>query len=161
MKRENTDSWNFGPEIATSEIPILQSFKWPEILRRFFIEYIKNTGEKKYQRGPTSCPQGNRARPPGRALMPCGANSWPPAPSFCYIRSFALKNYREDFRDETPPSRGRTWAGSILLSGGAIPPGILPSGRGKSKPSTSPTILSSWEDQSSSTSSPAPSRLKP
>ena len=28
------------------------------------MEYIKNTRAKKYQRGPTSCPQGNRARPP-------------------------------------------------------------------------------------------------
>jgi hypothetical protein len=71
------------------------------------------------------------------------------------------KKSEEDFRDKAPPSRGGTWAGAILLSGGAIPPGILPSGRGKSKPSTSPMILSSREDQSSSTSSPAPSHLKP
>jgi hypothetical protein len=77
------------------------------------------------------------------------------------MKPFALeKKSREDFQDEAPPSRGRTWAGALLLSGGAIPSGKLPSGRGKSKPSTSPTILSSWEDKSSSTSSPAPSHLK-
>ena len=78
--------------------------------------------------------------PPRRALVPRGAPGPLLAPIFWYISAFDLKNYREDFRDEAPPSRGRTWAGPILLSGGAILPGILPSGRGKSKPSTSPTI---------------------
>ena len=97
MKRENAGNWNSGPEIATSDIPILQSSKWPKILQRLFIEYIKNTGEKKYQRGPTSCPQGNRARPPRHALMPCGAHNWPPASSFCYIGSFSLKNGEKTF----------------------------------------------------------------
>jgi hypothetical protein len=66
------------------------------------------------------------------------------------MKPFALEKSEEYFRDEAPPSQGRTWEGAILLSGGAILPGILPSGRGKLKPSTSPTILSSWEDQSSS-----------
>jgi Asp-tRNA(Asn)/Glu-tRNA(Gln) amidotransferase A subunit family amidase len=122
-----------------------------------FKKIEKNTGEKKYQRGPTNCPKGNKARPdalwgPQLASVPL---------LLLYKVIFPKKNYREDFRDKAPPSRGGTWAGAILLSDGAIPPGILPSGRGKSKPSTSPMILSLWEDQSSSTSSPAPSHLKP
>ena len=63
--------------------------------------------------------------------------------------------------DEAPPSRGGTWAGALLPSGGAILPGELPFRKGKSSSSSSPTTLPSWGGQSPSTSSPAPSHLKP
>ena len=59
----------------------------------------------------------------------------------------------EDFQDEASPPRGGTWAGALLPSGGAIPPGELPSRRGKSSSSSSPTTLPSWGGLSSSTSS--------
>ena len=114
---------------------------------------------KKYQRGThqEATSLGGLPYPPGRAPRACGAPGRPPGPIFSYMNPFALeKKSIEDFRDEAPPSRGGTWAGELLLSGLVISSGILPSGRGKSKSSTSPTILSSCEDQSSSTSSPAP-----
>jgi Fe-S cluster assembly iron-binding protein IscA len=49
----------------------------------------------------------------------------------------------------------------LLPSDGAIPPGELPSWRGKSSSSSSPTTLPSWGGQSPSTCSTAPSHLKP
>src|SRR3989337_2289793 len=70
MKRENAGSWNSGPKRSKSERPILHNSKSPENLRRIILEYIKNIGRIKYQRGPTRKPQGwGRALPPGCA--PC------------------------------------------------------------------------------------------
>ena len=57
MKKENTDSWNSGPERSKSERPILHISKSLENLQRIILEYIKNTGQRKYQRGPTRWPQ--------------------------------------------------------------------------------------------------------
>ena len=48
---------------SKSVIPILHNSKSPENLRRIILEYIKNTGRRKYQRGPTRQPQACRARP--------------------------------------------------------------------------------------------------
>ena len=39
LKREIAGSWNFGPEKAMSEIPILHISKWAEILRRNILEH--------------------------------------------------------------------------------------------------------------------------
>ena len=58
---------------------------------------------------------------PRRALVGCAQPSPPPVPIFWYIRSFDLEKKGEDFRDGVLPSGGRTWAGALLLSGGAIP----------------------------------------
>lgn len=55
---------------------------------------------------------------------------------------------REHFRDFPPPSRGKTKVGAFLLSDGGIPPRKLLFGREKSKPMSSPMLLSSWEASS-------------
>ena len=148
MKREIAGRWNSWPKRATIEITILQSSKWPKILRIIFLKFIKNNRRKKYPRGLTMGPQGTRTR-----------RRRPPVPLFCYMKPYALK-IEEDFREEAPLSWGGTWTWAHLLSRGAIPQGILPSGREKSKPTTSPTFLLSWEDSSPSTSSPTPSHLQ-
>ena len=89
--------------------------------------------------------------PPGRALVYRGLLGPPLVPIFWYIVIFDLeKKSEEDFRNEAPPPRGGTWVGALLPSGGAILPGELPSRRGKSKLSSSPTPLLSLGGQSSS-----------
>src|SRR3989337_1469553 len=89
----------------------------------------KKYWEQKVPEGATQVPTGHQgAPPPRRALVPHGAPGPLLAPIFWYIRAFDLKNYREDFRDGAPLSQGRTWVGALLLSGGEILPGILPSG---------------------------------
>jgi hypothetical protein len=159
-RRENAGSWISGPEKATAKIPILHISKWAEIPRGIILEYIRNTGPENNRRRATRCPHSTWAPPLGRALVLCEAPGPPPTLSFCYISHFTLKLLWGDFQDEAPPPRGGTRAGAIWLSGGQIPSGTLSSG-GESKPSSSPTTLSSWEDQSSSSSTIAPSHLNP
>ena len=89
-----------------------------------------------------------RAREPRRALVGCAHPGPTPVPIFWYICHFDLENIRIWLSDQALPSRGGTWAGACLCSGGAIPPGELPSRRGKSSSSSSPTTLPSWGGQS-------------
>ena len=134
-------------------LPILHNSKWAETLRRIFMEYLRIIGANNYQRGSTRCAQLTwRARAPRRAMVGCALLDPPTVPLFWYISHFDLeKKSEEDFRDEAPPSWGGTWAGALLPSG-AIPPGELPSRRGKSSSSSSQTTLPSWWGQSPSTS---------
>ena len=74
------------------ERPILHNSKSPEKLRRIILEYIKNIGRKKYQRGPTRRSQARgQALPPGRAPVACGPPGRPPVPIFCYMEGFDLE----------------------------------------------------------------------
>ena len=154
-KRENAGSWNFGPEKATSELPILNNYKWAENLCRIVLEYMKNIGANNYRRGPPWWAQDTRACPGG--LCP----PWPTsgAPLLVYKSFWPRKNKERYF--EPKCRRLEAWAGALLPSGGAIPSGELPSRRGKSSSSLSPTTLPSLGGQSPSTSSIAPSPLKP
>ena len=116
-----------------------------------FLEYIKNIGQRKYQRGATSQPQGWRARP-----RPCGPPGRPPVPIFCYMKSFTLEKILSKLtrRNSAATRRklGRTnlglrqscSAGDTSLSEGEIITNAPLIGRG----------------QSPSTSSPAPSHLQ-
>src|SRR3990170_2948402 len=80
---------------SKSERPILHNSKSPENLRRIILEYIKNTGRRKYQRGPTRRPQAwGRALPPGHAPVACGPPGRPPVPIFCYMMCFDLEKIR-------------------------------------------------------------------
>ena len=127
------------------------------------MEYIRRIfGENKYQRGPTRWEQPTWARQ-GAQARPGGLCSRRPTSGahLLDISHFDLEKIREYFRDEAPLSRGRTWARALLPSGGVILPGELPSRRGKSSSSSSPTTLPSWGGQYPSTSSIARSPLKP
>ena len=101
-------------------------------------------------------------KPTGRALMACGRPSGLPTPLFSYMVCFTLeKNHKITFGTKRRRLEAENWADARLHSGSQILPGKSLSGRGRSKPSSSPTLPLSWEDQSSSTSSPAPSHLQP
>src|SRR3990170_4310755 len=94
-KRENAGSCNSGPERSKSERSIIHNSKSPENLRRIILEYIKNIGRRKYQRGPTRRPQAwGRTLPPGRAPVACGLPGRPPVPIFCYMEGFDLEKIR-------------------------------------------------------------------
>ena len=94
-KRENAASWNSRLEkeqiLETYSGKLQKDLK----LRKLVLEYIKNIGRRKHQRGATHQPRGWRARPspwvrplphgpPGRLLMPI----------LCYMVSFSLEKIR-------------------------------------------------------------------
>ena len=97
--------------------PILHNSKSPETPRKSVLEYIKNIGRRKHQRGATPCPRGwGRALPPWACPLPHGPPSRPPMPIFCYMVCFDLeKKSRGSFRDEALPSRGVIRSFCIML----------------------------------------------
>ena len=73
IKRENVGSWNSGLE----KEQILETSKSPETPRKLFLEIIKNTERRKYQRGPTPWARGWGARPTPLGVPPyLVAASW-------------------------------------------------------------------------------------
>ena len=88
------------------------------------MEYIKNTGERINQRGPTPWPRGW-----GRALLPRGPPSGSSVPIFCYMKSFVReKNHKQAFgtkRRRLKAKRGQdqSRAAAELFCRGNIPLG--------------------------------------
>ena len=110
--------------------PILRNSKSPETPRKLFLEIIKNTERKKYQRGPlTSHEGGGHALPPGRAPLPRGPPGGPPMTIFCYMESFdEEKNHKPSFwtrlrRHEAEPWRNQSRALAELFCRGNFPSG--------------------------------------
>jgi hypothetical protein len=130
-------------------------------MKNYFVIY-KNTGRKKYRRGPSMGPQVKGARPaPWAHPGTCGLHRGPLMLIFSYMNPFSLeKPIKRRLLGPAAASRGGSRDGALLLSSGVILPGILLSRRGKSKPFSSPTLITSWEHPSPSTSSPAPSHVK-
>ena len=63
-----------------------------ETLRELFSKYIKNIGQKKYQRGATHHPRGwGHALPPLARPLPRGPPGRPPVTIFYYMKSFTLE----------------------------------------------------------------------
>ena len=136
-----------GWDRSKNQRPILHNSKSPETPRKLFLEIIKNTERKKYQRGPTPLPRG----------PPVG----PPVPIFCYMKSFVQRKIisKLSWRDSAAMRRniGGTnlglWqscsAGDTSLRETEIITIII---------TNAPLIE---RGQSSSTSSSAPSPLKP
>ena len=93
------------------------------------MEYIKNIGRRKNQRGATSQPQGWRARPtPWHAPDLVGPLAGLRCPSLAICSLSPWKKSEASFRDEAPPPRGETWrnqsrAPAELLCRENIPPG--------------------------------------
>ena len=142
--------------------PILHNPKQAETLQSFFMEYLRNIGANKYQRGPLGGHNPPwRAREQKHALVGCGHPNPPPVPIFWYISHFDLEKVRSGLLGRSATVSMRNFGRSTFPSGGAISPGELPSQRGKSSSSSSPTTLPSWGGQSPSTSSTTPSHLKP
>ena len=100
-------------------------------------------------------------RPPvGRGPLSPGPAGGLLASIFCSMKGFPLEKIMGKLRGRNSAATRRNLGGINLGSSGAVLLGTLPSGRGKSSPTSSPTILSSGGGQSPSTSSPAPSHLK-
>ena len=161
-KRENSGSWKSDLKKlrqATYSAQLQMSWNFTEIFYGIYKNYWKEKVSEGSQDGPTT--HQGAPGPPGAArcvlLSPLSSQGPPSGIS----SSLTWKKSWEDFRDEEPPSRGGTWAGAIVPSGGQIPPGELPSRRGKPSSSSSPSTLPSWGELSSSSSSTAPSHLKP
>ena len=92
MKRENAGSWGSGLEkeqiLETYSAQLQKSWNFTEVI--FGIN--KNTGERKYQRGPTPWPRGwGRTLAPWARPLPCGPPGSPPVTIFYYMKSFTLK----------------------------------------------------------------------
>ena len=89
--------------------PILHNSKSPETSRKSFLEFIKNTGRRKYQRGATPWPRGWEARtlslgPPGR----------PPVPIFCYMKSFVREKIIRKLSGRNSAATRRNLGGTNL-----------------------------------------------
>ena len=63
MKRENADSWNSGLEKEQILETYSAQLQQPETSRNSFLELIKNTEQRKYQRGPHPGHEGGGAPP--------------------------------------------------------------------------------------------------
>ena len=142
--------------------PILHNSKSPETPRKLFLEIIKNTERKKYQRGATHHARGwGRAQPPWARPLPRGPLVGPPVPIFCHIKSFLRRKIISKLSGRDSAATRRNLGGTNLGLRRSCSARELPSGRGKPSPSSSPTILSSGGGQYPSASSPAQSPLKP
>ena len=163
MKRENAGSWNSGLEkeqiLETYSVQLQESWNFTKIIFGINKKYWAKKLPKEDH--PPSTSVGGARYPPGRAHLPRGPPGRPPVPLFCYMRSFTLKKIRSKLSGRNSAATRRNLGGTNLGLRWSCSAGKLPSRRGKSSPSSSPTILSSGGGQSPSTSSPAPSPLKP
>ena len=119
-----------------------------------FWNILKILGEESTKGGPPTSHEGGGCAPASWA--PC----WPSGGHLLLYEVFHRKeNHKQAFgtrlrRHEAKPWRNQSRALAELFGRGHF------SGRGKSSPSSSPTLLSSGGGQSPSTSSPAPSPLQ-
>ena len=103
----------------------MHNSKSPETPRKLFLEIMKNSEQKKYQRGPTPWPRGwGRALPPGTPPASC-APGGPPVPIFCYMKSFVRRKIRSKLsgRDPAATRRNQSRAPAELFCRGHFPPG--------------------------------------
>ena len=156
IKRENAGSWDSGLEkeqiLETYYAQLQKSWNFTEAISRIYKKYWAQ-----------EVPEGGHtlATRVGACPLPHGPPGGPPMPIFCYMESFDEAKIVSQLsgRDSAATRRnlGRTNLG-LQRSSSA---GKTSLRRGKSSPSSSPTILSSGGGQSPSTSSPAPSPLTP
>ena len=79
------------------------------------MEYIKNAGERSYQRGPTPWPRGwGRALPPWARPLPRGPPVGPPVPIFCYMKSFVRRKIISKLSGQDSAAMRRNLGGTNL-----------------------------------------------
>ena len=114
---------NLGWKRSKCWRPILHNSKSPETPQKLFLEIIKNTEQRKYQRGPTPWPRGwGRALPPWARPLPRGPPGAPPTSTpTLYIHFQGEKNKGDIFimfYDTEPPPSPKTsregWSGVCL-----------------------------------------------
>ena len=95
--------------------PILHSSKSPETSRKSFLELIKNTGRRKYQRGATPWPRGwGRAHPYWALPLSRGPPGGPPLPLFCYMKAFTLEKIMGKLTGRNSTATRRNLGGTNL-----------------------------------------------
>ncbi len=141
IKRENAGSWDSGLEkeqiLKDYSVQLQKSWNSTEYLK---INKEKSSPKMK-ARGPTPCSRGW-----GRAPWACHPTSWAPWwLSDVHLLPYEVfrweKNTREPFGTRLRRHEAEPWRNQSRV----VLPGTLPSGRGKSSPSSSPTLLSSEE----------------
>ena len=79
------------------------------------MEFTKNIGRRKHQRGATHHPRGwGRALPPGRAPCLVGPPVGPPVPIFCYMKSFVRRKIRSKLSGRDTSATRRNLGGTNL-----------------------------------------------
>ena len=161
MKRGNAGSWNSGWKRSKRWKPILHNSESPETPRNNLLELLRISERKKYTKGPPPCPR-DRGTPRYRArpLSPRPPDG-PPVAFFCYIIAFTLEKIVGKLPGRTSAATRRNLGETNLGLWRSCSAGGTSLREGESSPSSSPTILSSGGGQYPSTSSPAPSHLKP
>ena len=162
MKRENAGSWNSGLEkeqiLETYSAQLQKSWNSTEVIfginNKYWAKKVPEGGH------PPSTRVGARPTPLGVPL-PRGPPGRPPVPIFFYMKSFVEEKIISNLSGRDSAATRRNLGGTNLGLRQSCSARESPSGRRKSSPSSSPTILSSGGGQSPSTSSPAPSPLKP
>ena len=142
--------------------PILHSSKSPETSRKTFSEYIKNTERKKFTRGATPYPRGwGRALPPWARPLSHGPPGRPPVPIFGYMKYFALKKIISKLSGRNSAATRRNLGGTNLGLRRSCSAGetSLQEGEIIAIVITIDPLIE--RGQHPSTSSPAPSHLKP
>ena len=120
--------------------PILHSSKSPETPRKSFLELIRIIELKKYQRGPTPYPQGWGARPPTS-----WAPWWPSGGHLLLYKVFWWEKIISHLLERNSAATRRNLGGTNLGLWRSCSAGETSLRRGKSSPSSSPTLLSSGE----------------
>ena len=159
-KRENSGSLKSGPEKATSGhlfCTIPNKLKlYEDFLSNIWwiLEQITTRGGPPGGHNPPG-----RAREPRRALVGCAHPGPPLVPIFFYISHFYLEKIRGGLSGWSTAISRRNLGGSTFplrrsdsTGGTSLPKGEI---------IVTPTTLPSWGGQSPSTSSTAPSHLKP
>ena len=115
--------------------PILHNSKSPETPRKLILEIIKILSEENTRGGPHPGHEGG-------GPLPRGPPGRPPVSIFSYMVSSTLEKIISKLtgRDSATTRRNQSRAPAELFLSGK-----LPSGRGKSSPSSSPTLLSLGE----------------
>ena len=147
IRRENADSWNSGLEkekiLETYSAQLQKSWNFTEDVFRIYKKYW---AQEVHQGGPHPAHEGGgSALPPWARPLPHGPPGGPPMAMFCYMESFDEEKIISHLSGRDSTATRRNHGGTNLGFRRAVLPGKLPSGRGKSSPSSSLTLLSSGE----------------
>ena len=160
MKRGNAGSWNFGWKRSKHWKPIRHNSKNPETPQKLFLESIRIIERRKHQSGPTPWPGGWGVRPPLLGAPPFSSAPWWPSGAhlLLYEGFYPGKNHKKAYEmklrhHEAEPWRNQSRAPTELFCRGNFPPGGGNHHHCHHHRSSG--------GQSPSTSSSAPSPLKP
>ena len=121
-----------------------------------FLEYIKNTGRKIHVRGASTCPRGWGARP-----LPRGPPVGSPMPIFWYMKSFVRRKIIRKLSGRDSAATRRNLGGTNLGLRQSCSAGDTSLREGEIIAIVITNAPLIGRGQSPSTSSPAPSPLKP